>query len=191
MGLFYSATKKELLDIRNKIFLEKGIPELNKNGFIKSPFLSSWYGRNNLKDFTYNLSRLSPNSQLELVTAHIIRGEKWIQLFLNIFEIKPGLTSLDELKSIDGIQFSLPPNTISDMRLRCDDFKNIPLTNLLFHKEYKLKSFYTKKGLNNRVKELGEIIEKDMANINHFINRWHEIHRPMITNWDGTPNGPC
>lgn len=50
---------------------------------------------------------------------------------------------------------------------------------------HKLKSFYTKLGLENRIQELGNLIEKDCSNIDHFVKRWHELHTPNITDWEG------
>jgi hypothetical protein len=38
MGLFYKVQDKEMLKLKNNIFLEKGFPSLNKNG-LKNSFL--------------------------------------------------------------------------------------------------------------------------------------------------------
>jgi len=38
MGSLYKISEKELLSARNSIFKEAGIPALEKNGFVKSPF---------------------------------------------------------------------------------------------------------------------------------------------------------
>ena len=76
---------KTLLKIRNSILIN-AIPILEEQGFEKSPFISSWFGRNNLGDFTYDLARLS-NSCIELLTFHISKGDKWIKAYLNIFDL--------------------------------------------------------------------------------------------------------
>jgi len=37
---------------QNKIFTQMGIPELKKKEFVNSPFSASWFGTNNLGDYT-------------------------------------------------------------------------------------------------------------------------------------------
>ena len=184
MSLFYKISDKELLKIRNNIFIESGLPALEKNGFEKSPFPNSWFGKNNLGDYTYELCRLIKDSQLEFVTTHISKGDLWIKIFLNIFTLQPNLNSLKPLNGIDGIQFDLPPNSISKMRLRIDDFGGMPLFRT---KEHKTGSFYTKKGFDKRIMELSNLIEIDLNNIDFFVKRWHEMHEPLETNWSGIP----
>jgi hypothetical protein len=82
MGVFYKVSPKELLEIRNNIFLSKGLPTLVKNGFEKSPFSSSWFGRNNLRDFSYEFCRINEQSHLEIIEIYIDRGDSWINGFL-------------------------------------------------------------------------------------------------------------
>ncbi|WP_199139156.1 hypothetical protein, partial [Pedobacter sp. ASV12] len=158
------------------------IPALKQKGFEHSPFSSAWFGRNNLIDSTYKLCRISKNSELEMLTTHITREDSWIQIFLNIFKLEPTINALTELKERDGIQFGLPPNNMTEMRLRMDDYKGPPLFHGVRHK---LKSFYTEKGFEESVQNLGELIKKDMENIDHFIKRWHELHKPTVTDWEG------
>ena len=68
------------------------------------------------------------------------------------------------------------------MRLRVDDFKGMPLFNFT---EHKLKSFNSKRMLEKRMEELGDLIEQDLLNIDSFINKWHELHEPNVTDWEG------
>ncbi len=143
MGIIYKVSAKELLDIRNKIVLETAIPSLSKSGFQKTPFSSSWFGRNNLKDFTYELCRLRSDSILEIIEIHISRGDRWIQVFLNIFELKPLVKSLDQLDGADALHYKLPPNSITKMRLRTDDMKGPPFFRLSYMHGHKLKTFKT------------------------------------------------
>jgi hypothetical protein len=186
MGLFYTASPKELLQIRNKIFLDVGVPTLQKQGFQKSPFSTAWFGKDENIGYSYELCRLSKNSELEMVWAHIIRGDRWIQIYLNIFRPQPQLNSIAQLLNVDGLQFHLPPNTISQMQFRIDDIKGPPILdyNHMF-RSHKIKSYYTKSGLEKRADELAKIIESDLNNIDSFISRWHELHQPMVTSWDG------
>jgi len=182
MSLFYDVSRKELLDIRNEIFVSTGIPVLEKNGFVKSPFKSIHWGRNNLKDFSYDLCRVNEYSQLEKITAHISRGDRWIKVSLNSFELRPEIKSLDQLVGKDGMKFYLPPNSLTEMRLRTDD--SIPLFNNHFY-DHKLKPFYTKWGYEKSVSGLTERIKRDLSNINYFFNFWHTLHKPLVTDWEG------
>jgi hypothetical protein len=182
MGLFYKASKKQLLEARNKIYLTVGIPALKNKGFEELPFRTPWFGKNNLGDYTYELCRLNERNELEMITAHITKGDSWIKIYLNIFKLVPELKKLDQLKGLPLIQFYLPPNKLTEMRLRIDDFEGMPL----FRKvEYKIKSYYTESGFQERVDELSKLIESDLNNIDYFIKRWHELHTPMVTDWEG------
>jgi hypothetical protein len=187
MSLFFKPSAKELLEFRNQIVLESGIPLLEK-GFKKSPFSTSWFGRDSLHGYTYELCRLTPESKLQVIEIQITRGDKWIKFILNIFKLTPNPESLDQLNGVDGLQFKLPPNSITEMRLRVDDIKGPPLFdyNFMFRK-HKIGSYYTKSGLSKRIKQLSEIIERDLNNIDHFIERWHELHEPLVTTWEGHP----
>ena len=182
MGFFYKKTDKELLDIRNNIFLKEGISFLEKNGFKKSPYSTAWYGKNNLGDYTYELCRLSDNSDLTILTTHISSGDRWIKIMLNIFKLEPTPHSLTDLQGKDGLKFLLPPNSLTEMRLRVDDFDGLPLLNFT---EHKLKSFQTKRGLERRKLELSELIKRDMSNIDKFIDNWYNKYNPSQTDWEG------
>ncbi|MEL7220768.1 MAG: hypothetical protein AAGJ93_05575 [Bacteroidota bacterium] len=170
-----------ILKEKNRIFVNKAIPALNANGFEQSPFTSSWYGKNNLHDYTYELCRLNTNS-LEYLTTDIILGDKFIQIYLNIFSLDRVPESLDALKEYSGLQFQLQPNISTRMRLRDDDIQTIPLLNFT---EYKIGRYLTQKGFKRRVKELEKLIENDMSNIDSFVSRWHELHTPITTDWEG------
>ena len=186
MGLFYKVSDKELLKIRNQIFLDKGMPALKKNGFDQSPFPTAWFGKESANGYIYEVCRLSSDPHLEIVTTYINKGDSWIQIFLNIFSVQPRLKSLSDLKESEGIKYDLPPNSITNMRLRLDDIKGMPLLDYQFmFGGHKLRSYHTKSGFNQRVKELSNRIEQDLTNIDDFVNRWHELHQPNIVDWEG------
>ena len=185
MGIFYRPNKKENLEIRNKIIIEKGIPELIKNGFEQSPFLGIWYGRDGHNDFSYELLRINKKKHLEIINIDIIRGENWIQIHLNIFDINQDLTSINEIGKIDGVKYQLPPNSVKKMRLRSDDYKGIPLIYMLLYPEHKLGRFYTEKGYKKRIDKLEKLIQKDMTNIDSFSKIWYEMYTPNIVNLKG------
>jgi len=182
MVKFYKVSEKDLLLVRNNIFTEVGIPTLIENGYCKSPFSGSWFGKNNLGDFTYESCRVSQNSHLEIILTHISKGDIWIKIYLNIFKLHPILKDCDQLKNSDGLKFSLPPNNLSRMRLRIDDFKGIPLFRTV---EHKIGSFHTQSGFESQVLKLKELIKTDMTYIDKFVNRWHELHKINMTDWEG------
>lgn len=188
MGLFYSASSKELLQIRNKIFLDFGLPAIQKKGFKKSPFSTAWFGKNEDIGYSYELCRLNAGDELEIISVHIVKGDVWIQISLNIFKIQPHIDSLEQLTKIDGLKFHLPPSSVSNMRLKSDDITGPPILNYHYmFKNHKIRTYHTKAGLVKRAQELGKIIESDLSNIDYFIKRWHEIHKPIITSWEGAP----
>ena len=156
MGLFYKASAKKSLEDRNEIFLEYGVPALNSNHFERSPFPEKNYGLNNVGDFTYELCRLKKSGQLESVTIQISKDDQFIKIHLNIFSLNPIPQSLNDLKKINGIKFSLMPNVANRMRLRSDDYKDIPLFQTVKHN---IKSYYTERGFYARLEELRQIIE--------------------------------
>ncbi len=180
MSLFYKATDKELLELRNKTFVKRGMPALEKNGFRKSPFSGSWFGRDSLHGYTYEFCRIAKKSRLDIVTVNIIRGEKWVQLYLNVFQLQPDIDSMEQLEGIDGIQFKLPPNSVSKMRLA-------PPKGLFFYKlpQHKVKAYASEKGLKERLEQLGDLIEYDLLNIDSFVERWLQEYTPLLTTWDG------
>lgn len=181
----FNVSDKELLLVRNKIFLEFGIPELTKNGFVKSPFSTSLYGRNNLGDFTYYLSRLSDNAILENLTVYISKGDRRIKIFLNIFKLLPDINSVEQLKGYEGTKYHIPPSGLTRMRLRGDEYKGPPLFRILFCPEYIIGKSCSKTGFDKKLKKLAELIKKDMKNIDYFVKKWHELHQMNQTDWEG------
>lgn len=187
MGMFYKVTDKQLLKDRNELFKEVGIPTLAKNGFVKSPYKGSWQGEYDKSNqgFVYEFSRLANNNELERIDVYIMNGEKWIQIHLNIFKLSPDLKSINELNNYENTKFGIPPNSITKMRLRNDDYKGPPLFYMLFLPEHKIGSFYTKSGYEAELAKLKKLIKSDMENIDDFVKRWHELHKPNVTDWEG------
>ena len=180
-------TNKELLNIKNNIILYTAIPVLLKAGFTMSPFSTACNGRNNLNDFSYELCRIVPGSILEIIEIYVSRDDRWIQFHLNIFKLTPGVESIAQLNNIDGLEYKLPPNSITEMRLRSDDIKGIPLFRLSYMNGHKLRRFYTKAGLKRNVTRLTKTVHSDMVNIERFVKRLHQLHHPTKTSWTGHP----
>ncbi|WP_207431470.1 hypothetical protein [Sabulibacter ruber] len=184
MGLFYKSTDKELLTIRNKIVTESAIPSLEKLGFKKSPFSTAWYGRNEHGDFNYELCRFI-DGELQIVDLYVARGDRYIKVHLNIFNLTPELDSIDQLNGLDGAQFHIPPNSISNMHWRLDDIKGIPLFSLNYMSGHKLGGYWTKSGLTKAKEKLRKTIIHDIANFEYFHKCWHAEYFPLTTTWEG------
>ena len=183
--MFYSIKNSEILKIRNDIFLYNAVPYLKQNGFSKSPFLDANFGKNNRQLYIYEMCRLE-NSNLEFLATYISLRDRYIQIRLNIFQLSPIPKNISELENINGIKFYLPPNNQKEERLDIDMLKTIPLFSYRFWFEnYKLKSFHTKFGLNMAIRKLKYLIERDMKNINSFVEKWRQFHKTNITDWEG------
>lgn len=183
--MFYKISTKRILSIRNNILIN-AISILKEQGFERSPFVSSLFGRNNLGDFTYDLARLS-NSYLELITIHISKGDRWIKVYLNIFDLAPIPKTLSELNKSKGIAFRLAPNNRTQMRLDIELPKRNFIDFIFPRKEYRLKPFFSHSGLIYRQRELEKVLKYDFENIDLKIGMWYKVHTPKRTDWDGNP----
>ncbi|TCC99154.1 hypothetical protein [Pedobacter hiemivivus] len=183
----FKISGKELLITRNNIFSDYGIPELEKNSYVKSPFRTSWFGEydSNISGYSYELCKLTNQNQLHIITASIVKGDKRIKIDLNIFELNEKLNSIAELKDCDGMNFHLPPNDLTTMGLRSDDYKGPPLFYMLFLPEYKLGKYKTQSSFEKEVNKLRVLVKKDMTNIDLFVKRWYELHKPNVTDREG------
>nr|WP_294931148.1 hypothetical protein [uncultured Flavobacterium sp.] len=158
-----------------------------KNGYVKSPFKTSWFGQydSNIREYSYVLCKLTDQKYLHIITADMVKVDKWMKIFLNIFELNEKLNSVDELKDCDGINFKLPPNDSTIMQLRSDDYKGPPLFYMLFLPEHKLGKINSESSFEKEVSKLKDLVKKDMANIDSFVLRWYELHMPYITDKEG------
>lgn len=183
----FNISDKEHLTTRSTILKEYGIPELEKNGYVKSPFKTSWFGQYdpNIRGYSYELCKLTNENQLHIITLTVLRGEKRIKIDLNIFELHEKINSISDLKECDGIHFHLPPNDSTRMQLRSDDYKGPPLFYMLFLPEYKIGKYTTQGSFEKQLNKLRELVKKDMTNIDSFVKRWHELHKPNVANKEG------
>jgi hypothetical protein len=180
VSLFYRASPKELVDLRNDVFKNRGMPALAQNGFVKSPFSSAWFGRDNAGGYIYEFCRVSEDSRLDMILVYINKGDSWVQLHLNIFRLHPIVKSIEQLKDIDGLQFHLPPNSRTLTRLA--PARGIVLAGLPKHK---VRFYFSKTGLNHRLDQLGKLIENDLINVDRFVHRWMQENSPLVTDWEG------
>ena len=187
MGLLYKVSDKQLLQDRNKLFKEVGLSVLESNGFKKRPFKTSWFGEyySGIQGYIYTFGRISENGYFEYINIYITKGDEYIKVFLNIFNLSPKLLSINELNEYEGINFGIHPSTKTNMRLRSDDYKGPPLFYMLFLPEHKVGNYYTKLGYEAEINKLKKLIKSDLENIDSFVKRWHELHKPNLTDWEG------
>ncbi len=181
-SVFFRVPEAELLERRNDVFVERGIPALRWNGFSRSPFRGTWFGKDDTGDYEYELCRLSNDAQLEIISVYISSGDTWIKIHLNVFALRPDVHSLERLEGVDGLKFHLPPNSISKMRLRIDDYRGMPLFRT---KEHKIGRYHSQSGFERALRALGDLIEHDLSNIRYFVERWFEMHHIRATTWEG------
>ncbi|MFN5308254.1 MAG: hypothetical protein ACK5C0_02230 [Candidatus Kapaibacterium sp.] len=187
MSILYKVSDKQLLKDRNNLFKEIGISSLLNNGFTKAPFKTSWFGEyyKDIDGYIYEFGRISKDNLFESVKVFIVKGDTYIKVFINIFRFSQELSLIDDLKEYEGTNFGVPPNSTTKMRLRSDDYKGPPLFYMLFLPEHKVGSYYTKSGYEAEINKLKKLIKSDMENIDDFVKRWHELHKPNITDWEG------
>ena len=184
MGVLFQVSAEEMVELRNRIFTERGVPNLLLNGYEKAPFSSSWNGKEDFGGYNYEFCRLR-EGYLEFLHIYITKGDSWIEMQLNVFEIHPPITFMEELQEISHIKYILPPAVRTSMRLRFDDYIWIPIITPFCFRKHKIGRFFTRWGLNREVKKLEHLIAKDMAHINAFVSRWHELHIPYRMDREG------
>lgn len=188
MGLFYKNSDKQSLEDRNNIFKEVGIIALKNKGFVNSPFNGDWHGEydKSNQSYLYQFCRIQNNTYLEILYVSIYKQDNRINFYLYINEFFPKINSINELVGYEGLPFSMTvKNKSKYMRLRNDDYKVPPLFYMLFLPEHKIGNYYTKSGYEAELTKLKSLIKSDMENIDTFVKRWHEIHKPSVTDWYG------
>jgi hypothetical protein len=182
MPVFHKISAKQLVEARNNVFLEWGMPALQRQHFDPTPFAGACFGRDDDGGYTYEWCRLGPASMLETVRVEIVRGDRWVKVFINLFLLHPSAERLDVLTQTDGLPCRLPPLSRSEMRLRIDDVKTIPLFNL-WGPQHKVGACFSQRGFDNQCAALGKLLHRDLSNINTFFVRWRKLHRPARVNW--------
>ena len=181
----YKATRKEMLKARKDIFLKDAIPLLKAKGFVEEPFKTSNYGWCGF-GYIYGMCRLRKGKFLEFVSVRIHQGDKYIKVFINVFEVTPLLPSLASLKEIEGLKYVIPPNSENEMRLDTDFIKGAPILSKEFwFGGLKLGHYFTKIGYDNQVENLKEAVKAKVSDIDAYFEKWYNCHHPNLVKWDG------
>lgn len=185
--MFYRQVKeKEILKIRNDIFIQDVVPILGEKGFVKSPFKTASFGRCNNNIYIYEMCRLCNHCILEFVTTKICRYDRYIKVYINAFKLHPKIQSISSLKGISGNKFMILPNSGREMWIDLDFIEGPPL----FSKDFwfnclRLKKSYTDKGLTKRIKELKSKAIEKANSIEYFFDKWYAKYSPYVTKWNG------
>lgn len=182
MTIFFKASDAELVRLRNEVFRERGMLALIQAGFTQSPFSTGWFGKDNTGGFSYEFCRVGKNSRLDMVLVYIVKGDRWIQVHLNVFRLHPEVSTIEDLKDIDGLAFHLPPN--SSFLTRMASRTRSSLFDLSRHK---IGAFFSKSGLRQGLDRLGARLEDDLRNIDIYIEKWLSEHDPINVDWSGCP----
>lgn len=187
MGIFYNISDKQLLKDRNTIFKEVGLNALEIGGFVEHPFKTSWFGEyySGIDGYIYEFGRISKHSLFESLKVFIVKGDSHVKIYINIFKLSPELKSIEELHNYEGTKYGIPPNSLTKMQLRIDDYKGIPFFSLLYSPKHKIGRYFTKSGYEAELRKLKKLIQSDLENIDRFVARWHELHKPNHTDWEG------
>ena len=183
---YYSATEKEVLKIRNEIFLQDAVLILQEKGFEKSPFKTTCFGRLDSLAYIYEMCRLRDGRFLNLITVNICRKDKYIKIFINSFEIFPKITSLSQLSGLDGLKYHIPPNSKKEMRIDTDFIEGPPILSKSFwFEQLELGNYFTKKGYCKQVEKLRKAVISKVRNIDLFFQKWSKLHFPNVVKYDG------
>ena len=180
-------SEKEILKIRNDIFIQDVVPILEKKGFVKSPFKTAYFGRtSNNNIFIYEMCRLRKDSRLEFVITKISRYDRYIKIYINAFKPYPPIKSVYSLKDYDSTNYEILPNSGREMWIDVDFIAGPPL----FSKDFwfnclKLKKFHTDKGRIKRTTELKNRATAKVNKIESFFNKWYSKYCPYVTKWNG------
>lgn len=136
--------------------------------------------------YIYQMCRLVDNKYLESVSVDIARRDKYIKVFINAFELSPSVNDMSLLSNVDGVNFSLPPNSKKRMHLVLDFIQVPPIMSWDFwFNDFKLKSYWTRKGYQKRVCQLTALLKTRTENIDSFFKKWYQLNQPNITAWNG------
>lgn len=163
------------------LFLEL-LPVLHNQGFIEKPFVNSEFGWHPGHGYVYNFARLC-GKNLELLHVWIPQSSWYvINVYINILELSPVPTNIDELKN--GTSFSghniapAPTNT---------SFESLLYNNWWYTPQYGLKFRFTEWGRKRQRRQLLERMNRDFEKIDLVVARWHKKYTPIVVDWNGDP----
>ena len=174
--MFYKkVTEKEILKIRNDIFIQDVVPVLEKKGFVKSPFKTACFGRtSNNNIFIYEMCRLRKDSRLEFVITKISRYDRYIKIYINAFKLCPTIESVYSLKDYDSTNYEILPNSGREMWIDVDFIVGPPLFSIDFwYNCLKLKNSYTTRG---RIKQIEKLKKMTIAKVDKIETYFDKLY---------------
>mgnify|MGYP001047590302 CR=1 FL=1 len=96
----YSA--KELNNIRKSVVLDTVIPCLEKQGFIRAPFLCANFGWDGDGEFRYDLIKLDKNNMMQTISLRFMNARRSIYAAFSMYKL-PSDMSMGDLSKINGL----------------------------------------------------------------------------------------
>lgn len=96
----YSA--KELNNIRKSVVLDTVIPCLEKQGFIRAPFLCANFGWDGYGEFCYDLIKLDKNNMMQTISLRFMNAWRSIYAAFSMYKLPSGM-SMGDLSKINGL----------------------------------------------------------------------------------------
>ncbi|MFR4037916.1 MAG: hypothetical protein ACLTZT_09045 [Butyricimonas faecalis] len=96
----YKATRKDILKERKNIFLKDALPILKAKDLLRN--LSKHQTLDGVVWYIYDMCRLRKGRFLEFVSVKIPQGDKYIQIFINAFEVTLNSALFQHLKRWKG-----------------------------------------------------------------------------------------
>ena len=125
--------------------------------------------------FQYDLCRLRTGSNLELLTACIIRGDRHFQLQYNQVETSPSINRLSDLRDVDDMPFRIPPASATQMEIPPARWLGEPF----WPPPYKVARWRLWLGAGVRQSISSEISRmiRDLQEFERFVRHWEKTRR--------------
>lgn len=95
----YSA--KELNSIRKSIVLDSVIPCLEKQRFVRAPFLCANFGWDGYNEFRYDLIKIDENNMMQTISLRFMNARRSIYAEFSMYKLPSGM-SMGDLSKIEG-----------------------------------------------------------------------------------------
>lgn len=171
-----STLSKLLVKERCGLFEKYAVPMLHNQGFV------SYYDKKNMGhdssgNYLYLLVRFK-DEFLECVTCHVIRGDRFLQIRLNIYKPNFNKEHFDLEKLSSALLFH---PQIMRLRSRIDlHLREKKWNSIILNQKYYISYHYFEWCARNDLERVGKLLIQDMENIDAFRDRWLLINKPIV-----------
>ncbi|MCM1141749.1 MAG: hypothetical protein NC453_24530 [Muribaculum sp.] len=181
-----SKPKKKTINIIRKEIILSVLPILEKQGFVRSPYLYSEFGFHAGLGYEYDLVRLR-GTELDQINIRISFGHGWFSILFNIIELNPTPDTVEDLKGKVGGRDYMFPDKNGCENLAYQIFYPSHCCWLFWLPTplYRLKYRFTKWGKQRQIRKVTNLLAKDFGRIDEAVEIWHKRHKPIVVDWDG------